>query len=134
MADAKSTPSYSLDLHLLVIKNRPNRGPLICLIFRTYFTPSMLQISDFGRSDRKYHYRSDNCIIRQRKCRSERVLLASAFFFNLYLFGPLHSIMNSVKEKTSNTCNCLTRHGLKPLRLPVPLTVNYQAHKTYLQL
>ena len=30
MADAKSTTSYSLDLHFSVIKNRPDRGALIC--------------------------------------------------------------------------------------------------------
>ena len=40
-----------------------------------------LQISDFGRSDRKCHIMSDNCIIILRKFRSEDqegVLLASA--------------------------------------------------------
>ena len=30
-ADAKSTPSYSSNLHLSAIKNRSDRGQLICL-------------------------------------------------------------------------------------------------------
>ena len=83
LADAKSTPSYSSDLHLSVLKNRPDRGQLICLkiclffIFldkartytsrtycQTYYTPPMLQISDFGRSDRDLHLRSDNYKVR----------------------------------------------------------------------
>ena len=96
--DAKSTPSYSLDLHLSVIKNRPDRGQLICskyvwyslvlrqslgllvfLSFKTILGPlsielifeHLLQISYFGRSDQKCLHRSDNCIIVLRKCRSE---------------------------------------------------------------
>ena len=57
-------------------------GPLsVELIFRTYCMPPVLQISDFGRSDRQCHHRYDNCIIIPRKCKSEDlegVLLASA--------------------------------------------------------
>ena len=36
-----------------------------------FFTPPKLQTSDFGRSDRYCHYKSDIYIIIPRMCRSE---------------------------------------------------------------
>ena len=37
LADAKSNPSYSSNLYLSVIKNRPDTGPLICSIVIRYY-------------------------------------------------------------------------------------------------
>ena len=85
-ADAKSTPTYSSDLHFSVFQYRPDRGALMCskiclkklwnkskgrifwtdlrplsaeVIFQTYFTPPMWKISDFGRSAWQLHYNTD---------------------------------------------------------------------------
>ena len=41
------------------------------LIFQTYCTPPMLQISDFGRSDQQCHHIPNNCILIPRKYRPE---------------------------------------------------------------
>ena len=47
-----------------------NLGPILVKII-TYYTPPMLQISDFGRSDWYFHHGSYNYIIIPRKFRSK---------------------------------------------------------------
>ena len=71
-ADAKSTPSYSSDLHLSVIKNGLDRGPLKC--WKTCL--KMLQ-------------KVDNCLCPIKKVNNEAI----AIYFNL---DPIY-VLNSKK-------------------------------------